>query len=268
MLELFQYGFIVRGLEAGVIIGLVAPVIGIFLVLRRYALIADTLAHVSLAGIALGFVFALNPLIIAIAASVASSVAVERLRLYKRVYADSALSIFLSGSLALAVVLISIGRGFGVDIFNYLFGSIVTVKPSDLYVIAAMGVLVLASVAWFYRDLLYVTFDEEAAQVAGVRTHFINILLIMLSALTVSLAVPIVGTLLIAALIVIPVVAALQLKKDFLPTMFYAQAISVFSVLAGIISSYYLNIAAGGTIVLLAVLIFVVLFLYKKSGIA
>ena len=120
MLNLFQYSFIVRGMEIGVLIGIIAPLIGTFLVLRRYALIADTLAHVSLAGVAIGLLFAFNPLVGAIIAAVVSSVAVERLRLSKRVYADSALSIFLSGSLALALVLISVAKGFSVDLFNYL----------------------------------------------------------------------------------------------------------------------------------------------------
>src|SRR6266566_2993975 len=115
MLDLFQYTFIVRGFEAGIIIAVIAPLIGIFLVLRRYSLIADTLSHVSLAGVAIGLLFKINPLITAIIAAVVSSVAIERLRISKRIFGESALSIFLSGSLALAIVLISLAHGFGVD---------------------------------------------------------------------------------------------------------------------------------------------------------
>jgi zinc transport system permease protein len=263
MLEIFQYSFIVRGLEVGALIGAIAPLIGIFLVLRRYSLIADTLAHVSLAGVALGLLLAINPLITAIGAAVLSSVAVERLRLSKRVYADAALSIFLSGSLALAIVLISLAKGFSIDLFNYLFGSIVTVKTSDLYIILTLGVVVILSVIAFYKELVYITFDEESAQVAGIKTRFINTVLVILAALTVSLAIPIVGTLLIAALVVIPVVAALQLRKSFLATIIYAEIISVFSVLAGIISSFYLNIPAGGATVLLTIIIFCIIYFYK-----
>ena len=264
MLNLFQYSFIVRGMEIGVLIGIIAPLIGTFLVLRRYALIADTLAHVSLAGVAIGLLFAFNPLVGAIIAAVVSSVAVERLRLSKRVYADSALSIFLSGSLALALVLISVAKGFSVDLFNYLFGSIVTVKTSDLHIILLLGILVLIAIIAFYKELLFITFDEEGAKVAGIKTRFINIVLIILAALTVSLAIPIVGTLLIAALVVIPVVTAIQLKKSFLATIIYAEIISVFSVVAGIIGSFYLNIPAGGAIVLLTILIFVIVFGFKS----
>jgi zinc transport system permease protein len=265
MFDIFQYGFIVRGIEAGLIIGAIAPLIGIFLVLRRYALIADTLAHVSLAGVALGLIFGINPLVTAIGAATLSSVAVERLRLSKRVYADSALSIFLSGSLALAIVLISLAKGFSIDLFNYLFGSIVTVRTFDLYIIATLGLLVILAIVAFYKELVYITFDEEAAQVAGIKTRLINTVLILLSALTVSVSIPIVGVLLIAALIVIPVVTALQFKKSFTTTIVYAEIISIFSVLMGIVWSYYLNIPAGGTTVLLAVIIFAIVFLYKKD---
>ncbi|HZE86844.1 MAG TPA: metal ABC transporter permease [Methylomirabilota bacterium] len=265
MLELFQYSFIVRGFEAGIIIALTAPLIGIFLVLRRYSLIADTLSHVSLAGVAIGLLLNINPLLTAIAAAVLSSVAIERLRLSKRVYGESALAIFLSGSLALAIVLISLSHGFNVDLFNYLFGSIVTVKQSDVFLIGGLGIIVLIAVLAFYKELVFITFDEEAAQVNGIPTRFINIVLIVLAALTVALAIPIVGVLLIAALIVIPVVTALQLRKSFKQTIIIAEIISVFSVIAGIVSSFYLNLSSGGTIVLIALIIFSLVFLFKKG---
>lgn len=265
MLDIFQYGFMVRGIEAGIIIALIAPLIGIFLVLRRYSLIADTLSHVSLAGIAIGLLLKINPLITAIAAAVISSIAIERLRLSKRVFGESALSIFLSGSLALAIVLISLAHGFGVDLFSYLFGSITTVKQFDVYIIAILGVLVIATIIAFYKELVYVTVDEEAAQVSGIPTKFINILLIILAAFTVSLAIPIVGVLLIAALIVIPVVTALQLKMSFIKTILIAQAISVFSVLTGIIASFYLDLSPGGTIVLVTIATFVATLILKKN---
>lgn len=266
MLNLFQYGFMIRALEVGVLIGAIAPLIGIFLVLRRYSLIADTLSHVSLAGVAVGLLLNINPLLTAIGAAVVSSVAIERLRLSKRVYGESALSIFLSGSLAVAIVLISLAHGFSVDLFNYLFGSIVTVKQSDVYIILGVGIFVFLGIIAFYKELTYITFDEEAAQVGGIPTRFINILLIILAALTVALAIPIVGILLISALIVIPVVTALQLKKSFLHTIFYAEGISLFSVIAGIVSSFYLNLPAGGAIVIIALAIFVLsLFLNKTK---
>lgn len=255
MFELFHYSFAVRGLEAGVIIGLIAPLIGMFLVLRRYSLIADTLAHVSLAGIAVGFLLQINPMMMAIASTVLSSVIIERLRISKKVYGESALAIFLSGSLAVAVVLISLAHGFNTGLLNYLFGSIVTVKQADLYVIGALGALVAMSIFLFYKELVFITFDEESAQVSGLPTRVINTLLIILAALTVSLSIPIVGVLLISALIVIPVVTALQFRQSFGKTMIIAEAVSVFSVVAGIGVSFYLNLSTGGTIVLISLLV-------------
>ncbi len=265
MLDLFQYGFMVRGFEAGIIIAFIAPLIGIFLVLRRYSLIADTLAHVSLAGVAIGLFLKINPLTTAIASAVISSIAIERLRISKRIFGESALSIFLSGSLALAIVLISFAHGFSVDLFSYLFGSITTVKQIDVYIIAALGVLVVAAIIAFYKELVYVTVDEEAAQVSGIPTKFINLLLIILAGFTVSLSIPIVGVLLIAALIVIPVVTALQFRKSFKQTIFIAELISIFSVISGIVASYYMNLSSGGTIVLIAIGIFIATLLLRKA---
>ncbi len=264
MFDIFQYSFVVRGLTAGIIIALIAPLIGIFLVLRRYSLIADTLSHVSLAGVALGLLLRINPLITAIGAAVISSVVIERLRLSKRVYGESALAIFLSGSLALAIVIISFAHGFNVDLFNYLFGSIVTVKQSDIYIIAALGVLIAGVIVAFYKELLYVTFDEESAKVSGIPTKFINTTLIVLAALTVALSIPIVGVLLIAALIVIPVVSALQFKRGFVQTIAIAEVISIVSVISGIIVSFYLNLSSGGTIVLIALSIFISSTIFKR----
>jgi len=265
MLELFKYGFMIRGLEAGLIIAVIAPLIGIFLVLRRYSLIADTLSHVSLAGVAIGLLLNINPLITAIVASVLSSIAIERLRISKRIFGESALSIFLSGSLAVAIVLISLAHGFGTDLFSYLFGSITTVKQIDVYIIGILGILVIAAIIAFYKELVYVTVDEEAAKVSGIPTSLINILLIVLSAFTVALAIPIVGVLLISALIVIPVVTALQLKRSFKKTIFIAETISIFSVITGIVASFYLNLSTGGTIVLISIGIFLVSLFFNKK---
>lgn len=265
MLDLFQYGFVLRGLEAGLIVAFVAPLIGIFLVLRRYSLIADTLAHISLAGIALGLLLGLNPILTALGVTVVSSLGIERLRDSKRIYGESALALFLSGSLALAIVLLSLAKGFNTSLFSYLFGSIVTVTTTDVYIIGILAVIVSATLLLFYKELVYITFDEEAARVSGLPTKLINSVLIILAAFTVSLSIPVVGVLLIAALIVVPVVASLQLKKSFSETIFYAELISVLSVITGIITSFYFNLSTGGTIVLIMLAVFLVLFIKNRK---
>jgi len=265
MFTIFQYEFVIRGIEAGMIVAFIAPLIGTFLVLRRYSLIADTLAHVSLAGVALGLLLNINPMLTALGVTVTSSLGIERLRTSRRVYGESALALFLSGALALATVLLSLGKGFNTNLFNYLFGSIVAVTQTDVYTIAILAVIVVAILAFFYKELIYITFDEESAQVSGIPVRFINTILILLAAITISLAIPVVGVLLIAALIVIPVVTSLQLRKSFTQTILYAEAVSLFSVLAGIFVSFYLNLSTGGTIVLIMLAIFVIVLMSKRT---
>lgn len=266
LLEIFQYGFLVRGLEAGVIVAIIAPLIGIFLVLRRYSLIADTLSHVSLAGIAIGLLLGINPIFTALGASLLASLGIERLRTKSKIYGESALALFLSGSLALAVVILSLANGFNSSLFNYLFGSIVTVTTTDVYTILILAAVVAIILFIFFKELVYTTFDEEAAKVSGIPTKFINILLIILAAFTVSLSIPIIGVLLIAALIVIPVITALQLRKSFVATIVYAEIISVFSVIAGIFTSYYFDLSTGGTIVLIMLAVFAAVSLLTRKS--
>lgn len=263
MLEIFQYSFMIRAMQAGVIVGLICPLIGIFLVLRRYSLMADTLAHVSLAGVAIGLITKINPVLTALITSVISSIAIERLRYSKKVYGESALAIFLSGSLAIAIVLISLARGFNVDLFSYLFGSITTVREGDIGIIFILGLCVAGLILAFYKELVYISFDEETARVSGIPTKFINTLLVVLTATTIAISMRIVGILLISALIVIPVVTALQFRKGFKQTIIIAELVSLFSVFTGIFASYYLDLAAGGTIVLITLCLFITTLLFK-----
>ncbi len=260
-MDIFQYGFMVRGLEAGIIVALIAPLIGIFLVLRRYSLIADTLAHVSLAGIALGLLLGLNPVYTAIGVTAVSSVGIERLRTSQKIYGESALALFLSGSLAFAMILLSLAKGFNANLLNYLFGSIVTVTQGDVRIMAFLAAVVSLSLFLFYKELVYISFDEESAKAVGIPVRFINVLLIILAALVVSLAIPIVGILLISALMIIPVITALQFKKGFAKTIMYAEIISVLSVIFGIIFSFYFDLSAGGTIVLAMLAVFGIVLL-------
>src|ERR1700738_544612 len=186
MLDIFSYSFIIRGFEAGIIVALIAPLIGTFLVLRRYSLIADTLAHVSLAGVALGLLLGLSPIYTALGVTVGASLGIERLRTTKRVYGESALALFLSGSLALATILLSLGKGFNANVFNFLFGSIVTVTRQDVHAMAVLAIIVVVALSLFYKELVYISFDEESAQVSGIPVKTLNTVLMVLSAVTIS----------------------------------------------------------------------------------
>jgi zinc transport system permease protein len=263
MIELLQYGFMTRALTAGLILGVIFPMIGIFLVLRRYSLITDTLSHVSLAGIALGLLIRVNPVLTAIGTTTIASVIIERLRMSKKVYGESALAIFLSGSLAAAVVLISMANGFNSGLFNYLFGSILTVKESELITVAVLGAVVVACLKLVFKELVFISFDEEAAAASGIPTKKLNILFVILAAVAISLAIPIVGVLLISALVVIPVTTALQFKLDFGKTLLAAEVVSLVAVVAGIVLAFYINTPPGGTIVLVTIAEFVVALAWK-----
>ena len=254
------------GLQAGLIVAVIAPLIGIFLILRRYALIADSLAHVSLAGVALGILLGVNPLVTAMGVAVLSSVAIERLRLSKRVSGESALAMFLSGGLALAVLLLSFSNNPDADLEGYLFGNISKVASSDTFLMLGLALVIIAFLVALYKELLYVTFDEESAQVSGIPVRSVNLVLIFLAALAVSLAMPIVGVLLISALIVIPTLAAMQLKRSFAQTIIWAEVFSIFSVVTGILSSYYFDLPASGMIVLITIGIFLLALLFGPKN--
>jgi zinc transport system permease protein len=256
MPEILQYGFMQRALLAGAMIGTIAPLIGVFIVLRRLSLIADTLSHVALAGVAAGILLNTYPVAGALVAVLVGAVGIERLRVSGRLFGEAALAMFLSGGFAVAVVLISLANGFNVDLFSYLFGAITVVQPRDLWVILVLGLVVLAHVVLLYKELFAITFDEEGARVQGVRVDALNLMLTTLVAVTVVVAMRIVGILLTSALLVIPALTALRLARSFHETLILAVLCSLAAVLVGTVVSFYFNIAAGGAIVLTALALF------------
>ena len=250
MLELFEHSFMVRALIAGALVGVICPALGTFLVLRRLALIADTLAHVALAGVAVGLVTGTSPFIFAIIASTLAAGAIEWLRSTGRVLGDVALALFLYAALAVAIVLISLDHGLNANLFSFLFGSILTVTTTDLWLIGGLAVVVLLTVLVFYPELLQTTFDQELAMVSGLRVRWVNLLLAVLTGVTVALAMRIVGVLLVGALMVIPVIASLQISRGFRTTVVVAVVLGLVAVIIGLVAAYYLSLAAGGAIVL------------------
>ena len=254
----------VRAILAGLIIGSIAPLIGTFLVAKKYALIADTLAHVSLVGVAIGLFIGINPLYTALAVAMLVAVIIEKLRTDQQLSGETALAIFLSGGLATAIVLLSLSRGFNVDIFSYLFGSIATVNSVDLWLMLLLGVVVAATVVIFYQQLFYIAFDEETAASSGIDVKKLNLLLLLLTAIVVGMAIRVVGALLIGALMVIPVVTASKIAKSFKTALFLSIVISLVSVITGLIVAFYLNLPAGGTIVIVSLLFFGLTLLFKS----
>ena len=256
----------VRAFAAGTIIGVIAPLLGTYLVVRRFSRLADTLAHVSLAGVAVGLLTGTDPVISAVAVSVLTALAVERLRESNKIFGESALAIFLWAGMAVAVVLLSLARGFNVGLFSFLFGSITTVSPGDLYFIGVLGILVILMTAIFYKELFFVSSDEELARVSGINAGAFNLALMILAAVTIALSMRIVGILLIGALMVIPVITAMQFSKSFRQALLFSVAISLVSVIAGLFLSYYFDLASGGTIVLVSLVFFIAGLVFKNKG--
>ncbi len=265
MFEILQYDFMVRALVAGVAVALVAPTIGTFLVVRRYSLMADTLAHVSLVGVAIGLATRTQPILVAIITTIIAAIGIERLRGTRKVFGESILALFLSGSLAVASVIISVVGGFNTGLLNFLFGSITTVSRTDVVLIVLMSAVILVLIAAFFKQFFLVSFDEELARTDGVRARFFSVLLVVLAAVAVALSMRIVGVLLIGALMVIPVVTAIQFGQGFRNSVFLSVLISLVSVLVGLVVSYYFNLATGGTIVVVAISLFLLSLLINRK---
>lgn len=264
MPEIFQYSFMLRALGAGVLVALALPVLGSFLVSRRYSLIADSLAHVSLAGVGAGLLLGFAPTYAALPVTIAGALLLEWLRRNGRISGEVSLAILMSCGLAVAVVLAGLSNTSNVDFSGYLFGSIATTSSSDLVALACAAAVALALVIYNYRALLHISFNEDAARVSGKRVTFLNYMLVALTAAIVVLGLRVVGGLLIGALLVMPVVAAGQIARSFLQTILLAVVFAVIAVVAGLIISFYVGIAAGGAIVLSALVILILSLIWRK----
>lgn len=264
MIEMLEYSFMVRALIAGVLVALILPVLGGFLVARRYALISDSLAHVSLAGVGAGLLFGVAPVIIAVPVTVVGALLLEWLRRGKHMSGDVSLAIVMSGGLALAVVLANLARGASANFSSYLFGSITTTSTNDVLILAAAGGAVLVFTGVFYRQLLHVSFDEDSAIIAGHKVQILNYLLVALTAIVVVLSLRIVGGLLISAVLVIPVITASRLARSFSGTIALAVPVALVAVIGGLVAAYYLGIAAGGAIVIAALLLMGLAMIWQR----
>jgi zinc transport system permease protein len=258
MSELFNYEFMQRAFIVGISLSFLTSVLGSFIVLKRYAMLPDALSHIALLGVGIGLVTHASPIYVPIVVAVVAGVAIEYLRYKKRLYSDAILSIFLSGALAMAVILINLSDGFNASLFSYLFGSITAVSDEEVTITVGFTLISLLLLLGSYRKMLFVTLDEEAAQASGIPVFWLNLMLVVLSAVTVALSMRIVGILLIGALMVLPISTALLYRENFLKTVLMSVLFSLTSVIAGLLCSYYLGLSSGATIVLIALAFFVI----------
>jgi zinc transport system permease protein len=256
ILEYLQYGFIQRALLCGAFIALLCSTLGVILVLRRFSLIGDGLAHVTFGSVALGLLFRIYPLYISIPVVMLSSLGILKLTQRARLYGDAAIGIVSSFGIAGGVILASVAGGFNVDLFSYLFGNILAIGPEELYISIALSLVVLAVIFLYFNEIFSMTFDEELARVSGIRTDRLNTTLALLTAITVVLTMSVVGIMLVSALLILPAVTALQLARGFRGAMLIAACVSFIAVTGGIFISLILNLPTGATIVMTGILIF------------
>lgn len=257
MPEILTYGFMQRAFVAGIMVALICPSIGVFIVLRRLSMIGDTLSHVALAGVAAGLLVGIYPVYSALGFSILAALGIERLRKSYRDYEELPIAVILSTGIGLASILISMGSGNS-TIFSYLFGSIALVSFQDVIVVMILSIFILLSILFLYRGLFYISFDEEAANLAGVPVKGLNLYFNILMAVTIAVSMRIVGILLVSSLMVVPVATALHVARSFKGLWLYSILFGLFSVLIGLIVSFYGDFAPGGTIVLASVIMLII----------
>ena len=265
-LEILTYSFMHRALISGVAIAILCSVVGLFLVLRRYSLFGDAIAHSSFGGIALGLLAGVYPLWTAYGVSIVSALIITKIKNKYNISGDASIAVLLSSGIAVGLVIIGLSGGFTIDIFSFLFGSILLVSVDDTILILALTGIILIVILLLYRQILYSTFNEEQAKVSGIPVEKINYLIVFMAGITVVTSIQLVGVLLISALFVIPNVTAIMYGKGFKQTAIISISFSIFSVVAGILVSYIFDITPAGTIVLLAIGLLAGTMVIKSAG--
>lgn len=273
---LLNYEFLQNAFASGIIIGLIAPLLGVFIVVRRLSLIADALSHVTLAGIAgslylsqTAAMFALlNPLYLGILAAVTGSVLIERLRRLYKHYEELAIPIIMSAGIGFSAIFISLANGFSSDLFGYLFGSVSAVSRQDLWIVLAIAFIVVIFLVLFYKELFLMSFDEEYAKASGLPSKWVHLIFMIVTALVIAASMRIVGILLVSSLMTLPVAASMRIAKGFKQAIFYAVIFGEAAVIIGLVCAFYLNIAPGGTIVVTSIIILLLVLIGKKIWLA
>jgi len=264
MLELLTYGFIQRAILTGIFVGTACAVLGVFLVLRRYALIGHGLTHVAFGGVAVGLLFGRQPFWAALVVTLLSSFGILKLQERMKIYADVAIGIVSAVGMAVGIVIASVAGGFNVDLMSYLFGSVLTIGMSEFIVSVVISCIVIVFILLFYHDLFAMTFDEESARTMGIKVDRYNYFFAAVSAVVVVVGMRVVGLLLVAALMILPATTSLQVSRTFRGSLIISALAAAISVVAGIMISFWLDLPSGGTIVLVNFVLFILAFWVKK----
>ncbi len=265
-MNMLDYAFMQRAFLAGGVVALVCPVIGLFLVLKRLSLVGDTLAHVSMAGVAAALIGGFNAILGSLALTISAALSIEYLRRIYRRYAELAIAIMLSAGVSLAVILVGFGSGDLGQLTAYLFGSIVAVSPLDIWLIGTLGAAVILLILLLYKELFFLTYDEQGARLAGLPVVALNLVFMVVTAATITITMRVVGILLISSMMVIPTAASIQVAKSFRQAIVWAVIFGETAMVLGLTASFYLATAPGGTVIMTAVLILVIVLLFKRQG--
>ncbi len=264
--DILSFGFMQNAIISGIAISLICSTVGLFLVLRKFSLFGDALAHSAFGGVALGLFLGVYPLWAAYVVSIISALGLTKIRQKYDISGDAIVAILLSSGIAVGIVLISLSGGFSIDIFSFLFGSVLLVSTENVIMILGLSAAILIILITCYKKFMYITFSEEQAQVSGIPVQKLNYLLIAIAGITVVTSMQLVGVLLVSALFVIPNVTAMMFKRSFKQTIILSMSFSVFSTVAGIMISYPLDIAPSGMVVLLAITLFIGSLIMKSAG--
>jgi zinc transport system permease protein len=270
--DFFRFEFLQNALYTGMIIGFIAPLIGVFVVIRRLSLIADALSHVTLSGIAFslfldkkyGIGTGVSPLYAGMGFSVLGALSIEKLRSVYKHYQELAIPIILSGGIGVGVIFISLAEGFNTDLFSYLFGSVSAVTREDLWLILGIAIAVVLTIVFLYKELFLLSFDEEYAKATGIRAKMLHFIFIIMVALVIAVSMRVVGILLVSSLMTLPVAASIRIANGFKQTIYFSIIFGEIAVLGGIFSGYALDIAPGGAIVMISIVILIGAILVKK----
>lgn len=263
MLDIFQYDFMQKAFMIGILIAVITPCIGVVVVLKRLSMIGDSLSHNSLAGVAAGLVIGINPIIGAVIFSIIAAFSIELIRKSFSKYAEIAIAVIMSTGIGLAGILSGFVKNSS-NFNSFLFGSIVAISDLELFVVIALSLFVIIIVSLLYKELFFITFDEEAARISGIPVKTINFIFTLLTAITISISARTVGTLVISSLMVLPVACAIQIAKSYKQTFIYSILFGELSTILGLFISYYFNLKPGGTIVIIGVIILLIILAINR----
>lgn len=263
MTDILSYGFMQRAFIAGIALALFAGVISVFIVLRRVSFLGSGISHAAFGGVAIGFFAGINPLLTALFYCIAVAFAIEIISTKGKLAEDTAIGIFFSASMAMGVMLIGLSKSYTVDLFGYLFGSILAIGNEEAYTAVVMAVVTILILMAIVKDMLLITFNEELAIVNGIPVRLIKSVFLISMAIAIVIGIKIVGVILISALLVIPGASAKLLTQRFYKMLAISSIIAVASIISGLIISYAYDLAPGGTIVILLSLFFAVAFIRK-----